>query len=259
MNITGRIRRIGDLSAHQRGQMFALMAQYYEQVDVNEFEADLSEKEWVIEVADQSTGTLLGFSTQMILTVRQPGGPVRALFSGDTIVDERIRQRNPLARLWGRLALSLIDEYAGEDLYWFLISKGYKTYRFLPLFFHEFYPCCDTPPPPRIAELIAALGRFKYSAAYDPAAGIVRAGENSCRLRPGAADVTPERLRDRHVRFFCARNPQHQRGDELCCLAPLTRANFTIAAWKAINGAPGDFADALSPAVTAGEPAGQLS
>lgn len=258
MSITGRIRWIGDLTAQQRGRMFALMTQYYDHVDLDEFETDLDEKDWVIEVADPATGELLGFSTQMVLTVPQRSGPVRALFSGDTIMDRRVRQRNPLTRLWGRLALSLIDEYAGEDLYWFLISKGYKTYRFLPLFFHEFYPCRDTPTPPRIAERIDALGHFKYPATYDPAAGIVRAGENACRLRSGAADVTSERLRDGHVAFFCARNPRHQLGDELCCLAPLTRANFTNTAWKAIDADPGDPADALSPLPT-GVPAGCLS
>ena len=41
-----------------------------------------------------------------------------------------------------------------------------------------------------------------------------------------------ERLRDPHVRFFHGRNPDHARGDELCCLAPLTRANFTPAAYR---------------------------
>jgi hypothetical protein len=42
-------------------------------------------------------------------------------------------------------------------------------------------------------------------------------------------------MNDRHVRFFVERNPGHERGDELCCLAPLTRDNFTRAAWRVIN------------------------
>ena len=52
---------------------------------------------------------------------------------------------------------------------------------------------------------------------------------------PEVADVTPERLRDPHVAFFVRRNPGHARGDELCCLAPLTRANFTPAAYRVIG------------------------
>ena len=42
--------------------------------------------------------------------------------------------------VWGGLALSLIDERPGAELYWFLIAKGYKTYRFLPVFFRSSIP-----------------------------------------------------------------------------------------------------------------------
>ena len=57
-------------------------------------------------------------------------------------------------------------------------------------------------------------------------------------MREGVADVTAERLRDRHVSFFHLGNPGHARGDELCCLAPLTRANFTPAAYRVIGPEP---------------------
>jgi hypothetical protein len=46
---------------------------------------------------------------------------------------------------------------------------------------------------------------------------------------------SPDRLRDPFVRFFVERNPGHARGDALCCLAPLTRANFTPAAYRVIG------------------------
>ena len=46
------------------------------------------------------------------------------------------------------------------------------------------------------------------------------------RLRAGIADITPERLKDPYVQFFVERDPHYHLGEELCCLAPLTRANF---------------------------------
>jgi hypothetical protein len=67
---------------------------------------------------------------------------------------------------------------------------------------------------------------------------VVRGGPGKDRLRPGVADLTPGRLRDPHVDFFARRNPGHPRGDELCCLAPLTRGNFTAAAWRVIGPEP---------------------
>jgi hypothetical protein len=235
MKLLSRLVEAATLSPEEQDQMFALMDCYYEGVERATFDADLAEKEWVILLLDPETEALCGFSTQVILDVAVAGRRVRALFSGDTIVARERWGDSALAHVWGRLALSLIDRLADAELYWFLICKGYKTYRFLPVFFHEFYPRFDVVTPACVKEVIDALGRQKYPASYDPAAGVIRAFSGKDRLRRGVADITPERLRDPHVRFFTERNPGHQDGDELCCLAPLTRANFTSAAYRVIG------------------------
>src|SRR5262249_14411664 len=152
---------------------------------------------------------LKGFSTQMLLQATVSGRSIRALFSGDTIIDSDVRRERTLLQVSGWFVRSLMSAYPDEELYWFLISKGYKTYRFLPLFFHEFYPRYDVPTPARVAAVINALASSKFPAGYDSAAGIVRAGPCSCRLRSGVADITPDRLNDPHVRFFAQRNPRH--------------------------------------------------
>jgi hypothetical protein len=125
--------------------------------------------------------------------------------------------------------------YADEPLYWFLISKGYRTYRFLPVFFREFYPRYDRPTPTPAQSLLNAFARAKFGAAFDAVQGVIVANPDGCRLRPGVADLTPGRLHDPHVRFFQERNPGHAQGDELCCLAPLTPENFTAAAHRVIG------------------------
>jgi len=66
----------------------------------------------------------------------------------------------------------------------------------------------------------------------------VRAAPGKESLRDEVAPVTPGRLADPHVRFFVERNSGHFQGDELCCLAPLTRANFTPAAFRVIGPEP---------------------
>jgi hypothetical protein len=245
MKLKGRLVPAADVSRAQRDVMFALMDRHYENVDPAAFAADLAEKDWVIQLLDAETDELCGFSTQMLLDADVAGRPVKALFSGDTIVARERWGDSALAHVWGRLALTLMDRHPGSELYWFLISKGYKTYRFLPLFFHEFYPRHGLLTPSWAREVTDALGRRKFPDAYDPTAGVVRAGPGKDRLREGIAEITTERLRDPHVRFFVEHNPGHPRGDELCCLAPLTRANFTPAAYRVIGpepavlGAPG--------------------
>lgn len=222
----------------QREGMFRLLERYYENVTKADFLADLAEKQWVIVLSEPGTEELCGFSTQMLMRVTVDDVPIRALFSGDTVVAREHWGDRALAHAWGRLALSLIDQQDPEELYWFLISKGYKTYRFLPLFFHEFYPRYDALTPDWADRLIHGLAGHKYPQAYDPAAGIIRAGTQKDRLRTGIADLTAERLRDPHVRYFAERNPGHRLGDELCCLATLTRANFTAAAYRVIGREP---------------------
>lgn len=238
MKLTGRLVRMSDVTSEQRDAMFALMERYYENVKRVNFEADLDEKHWIIQVHDAQTGKLCGFSTQMLLDVEVEGRPVKALFSGDTIVARDYWGDSTLAQVGGRLALSLLEAFPEAELYWFLISKGYKTYRFLPVFFHEFYPRPETPTPAWAWAIVDALGRSKYPTSYDPATGIVRASPSADRLRAGVADITRERLRDPAVRFFVERNPGYARGDELCCLAALTRANFTPAAYRVLGQVP---------------------
>jgi hypothetical protein len=86
--------------------------------------------------------------------------------------------------------------------------------------------------------VISALARSRYPKEYDAGAGVIKATSTQYRLREGIADITRERLLDPHVQFFQTRNPGHGRGDELCCLAPLTRANFTRAAYRVIGPEP---------------------
>jgi len=238
MKLTGRLVGLHELTDEQRDTMFALMQRYYDNVARANFEADLAEKRWIIQVYDALTGELCGFSTQMLLDIEVQGRPIKALFSGDTIVARDYWGDSTLAQVGGRLALSLMDAYPEAELYWFLISKGYKTYRFLPVFFHEFYPRPETPTPAWARAIVDALGRFKYPTAYDPTTGIVRASPRADRLRGGVADITHERLRDPAVRFFVEHNPGYARGDELCCLAALTRANFTPAAYRVLSQVP---------------------
>lgn len=239
MKSTGQLVRVTDITPYQRNEMFALMDGYYEQVTRSAFEADLDEKQWGILLLEEGTGRVLGFSTQLILQLRVDDRPIRALFSGDTIIDRNAWGQQNLFQISGWLLRWMIDTYPHDELYWYLISKGYKTYRFLPLFFHEYYPCYDEATPAQIAAVIDALSLSRFPDNYDREAGIVKANEKSgCRLRPGVADITTERLRDPHIRFFDNRNPGHARGDELCCIAPLSLTNFTRVAYRAMGPHP---------------------
>ena len=178
MKTSGRFVDICDLSSDDRRQMLQLMERHYLNVVPAEFETDLTEKQWVIQVRGPH-GELCGFSTQMVLDFEVEGHPMKALFSGDTIIDQRYWGDSALMRAGGQLAISLIDRYPEAELFWFLISQGYKTYRFLPVFFREFYPRYDASTPASVRAVIDVLAKDKFPSRYDAVAGIVPHGRKA--------------------------------------------------------------------------------
>lgn len=221
------------LPAADRESMLELHTRYFSHVRRDRFLADLAEKDWVIRLSD--AGRLAGFSTQRLLTIRHRERDRFVLFSGDTIVDRAYWGEHQLAGAFGHLVLRLMREHGEDDLFWFLITKGYRTYRFLPVFFNRFWP---TPAPPGGGdrpELLDVVARARYGAAFDEARGVIAAADDSDRLRPELCDVPPSRRQDVFVRFFLARNPGFPRGDELACLAALRRDNLNRHAWRVID------------------------
>ena len=62
--------------------------------------------------------------------------------SGDTIVERTWWGSPALARTWVRAVRQLAPE-TSREVYWLLLTSGFRTYRFLPVFFRNFYPRYD--------------------------------------------------------------------------------------------------------------------
>lgn len=207
------------LTRRDRDAMFALYTAYFATADRITFERDLAEKEWVILLCDDD-GTIEGFSTLMRLRL----GGATVFFSGDTIVARHRWGSLDLPRLWARHVFAEAD----ADTYWFLISSGWRTYRFLPLFFREFYPRDAAMKP-----LLDTIARAKFGEAYDARTGVIRLA-TPAPLREGVSN--PEaRMSNPHVRFFVEANPGHADGDELACLVRVAVDNLTPAGLRMIG------------------------
>jgi hypothetical protein len=228
------VHDIGDLRPGDRDDMFRLMQRNYENVRRRKFEDDLDAKRWAIVVRTPSL-KLVGFSTQVVLDARIGGARVYALYSGDTVVDREHWGDPALAHAWGNFALRLIEGFSAETLYWFLTSKGFRTYRYLPLFFRFYCPRIGISTPRMEQLVIDSLGRQVGGQHYDANESIIRAADGKDFVRSELGDPGLRLLSNPHVRFFVERNPGFEQGDELCCLAPLTRENFTRAAYRVIH------------------------
>ena len=216
----------GPVREELRLQMFELFARHYEDVTFDVFARDLGEKEHVILLRDDA-GTLRGFTTVRTYDLQAGGEPLRLLFSGDTIIEEGWWGDQALGRAWCELA-GAIRAQSPLPLHWLLLSKGHRTYLYLPFFFHEFFPRHDAPTPVRERAIIDAFAGAKYGREYDPQRGIVVFANPPGRLREDLAGVGEHRLRNEHVRFFLEANPRYAEGHELVCLARLEAANLKL-------------------------------
>jgi hypothetical protein len=222
------------LSLKDRITMYGLYNQYYGGCDFNLFSQDLQEKDFVI-LLRNSSGKICGFTTLMIIEFRHNGVEKIALFSGDTIIHRDYWGSQALSLSWCRLAGIIKAQHPDTPLYWFLIVKGYRTYRYLPLFAKIFYPTWRSRTPQDIQEMMDLLATRKFGDAYIRSKGIIQFENSHGHLNGDWADIPDRVSAHPDVQFFLEKNPGYTNGDELVCLTELTENNLRSYALRAFK------------------------
>ena len=218
--MTGKMVPLADITEADITAMYALMEQYYEQTDAETFRRDMAAKDYVLTLRDE--GEIVGFSTQKVLTVEVDGKGVSGVFSGDTIIRRDHWGEQELFRIWSQFWFPYARNF--DEFWWFLICKGYKTYRILPTFWEEFYPTFCRETPAHEQAVMDAYAKALYPDEYEPSSGVIVYRHEKDRLRPGVADADEHRLKNKDIAYFCERNPGWQQGNDLVCLARMDTA-----------------------------------
>jgi hypothetical protein len=213
------------LSEVDKSAMRDLLQSQFEGVTACSFDGDLAEKSWAILLKDDA-GALTAFTTLDLYASRFQGRLVWVVYSGDTVVHPSNWHSHSLMQAWWPCILALQNAHDAKPLYWMLISSGFRTYRYLPAFAHEFYPRVGHPTPPEMQALMDHLAVERFASGYDGVNGIVRP-RAIYPLRSDLAAIPQERLTDPDITFFLERNPGHAEGEELMCLAEVTPENLT--------------------------------
>lgn len=208
--------------------MRGLLMEHFDGVEEGQFAADLAEKSHVLRV--WKGDELVGFST--LLAYRREG--VNILYSGDTIMSPTCWNSPVLARGWIAMVLDLQEAMPPGRCLWLLLSAGFRTYRFLPVFWRRFWPRHDEAMPAEMMALSDAIALERFGDAFDADAGVVRFPRPH-RLRDDLAEVPEWRGDDPHIGFFLKANPGWRAGDELVCLTEIDPSNLTRAGWRMVR------------------------
>ena len=214
---TSRVLEVAHLTSLQIEEMFALMLESYEGVLRNTFVRDLQQKDFVL-LLEQGQ-EIIGFTTIQTYTEIWKQKICHIVFSGDTIVKASFRH-NPL--IWMSFGRWMLEYSYGKNLFWFLISKSFRTYRYLIQNFKEFYPSIQGQDL-EMKGLATKLAKNKYPHQFDEKTMVIKAKVGSQYLKH---DQQPHyRASDQEI-YYYEMNPGFMAGDELVCLTHFREGNL---------------------------------
>ena len=214
---------VADLSTADIGRMAALYLDHYDGSSPAIFHHDLEGKdEAILLFAD---GGLVGFTTLKTFGVEWQGKPVRIVYSGDTIVTRAHWGQQQLPFAWISRIGGIKHQRPDVALYWMLLVKGHRTFKYLSVFGKSFFPHWEIDRSD-LKPLADRLAGDMFGAAYNRDSGVVEFPESRGHLRDDLALPSPEEMDKPGTRYFLQVNPGYRRGHELVCLCELELANM---------------------------------
>jgi len=210
------------LSSLEIERMYAIFSKYYINHNREQFTSDLFEKDLVILLRDSEQKTIQGFSTLLKVDLNPFGYNATGIYSGDTVLEKEY---------WGNKALGVaflkylwLEKVKNpiRPVYWFLISKGYKTYLLMANNFKTYFPCVETATPTHYKKLMDNFYGHRFSKNYKPEQGTIEFDHTACSLKEKVAEISEDLFKNKKIKFFAKLNPHWDRGDELACVAEMT-------------------------------------
>ena len=199
-----------ELSVVNKAEMFRLLTQHFDGVTPEQFARDLAEKNLALLL--ERDESIVGFSTLQAYTTTFEGETINVIYSGDTIVTPGAWGTTALPRAWVAAVEALRARLPAVRCFWLLLTSGFRTYRFLPVFWREFFPRFDTDMPDNTRRMLNQLATERFGSQFHPEFGVVRF-TNPQQLKNGLEEIPDGRSRDPHVSYFLSRNPGHINGE----------------------------------------------
>ncbi|TGM81957.1 hypothetical protein EHR01_03990 [Leptospira mtsangambouensis] len=222
LNLNCEIVEPTDLSESQINQMYDLMVKNYTGMNLFYFQADLKEKTKILLFYNDQS--IEGFTSLKINTMELDNQTIQIAYSGDTVLAKEFRGSLAIPIYWGKFMLKVSE--GKYPLYWLLTSKGFRTYRYLSVFFKDFFP-----KPEGSYEDLKLLRNLisiqNFGDDFDPTKGILKRKTNIQTIIEIESDKKAiENSKDPYIKFFASANPNYVLGEELVCIAKFSKDNI---------------------------------
>jgi len=222
--LSNQLIPIGQLSSVQRTRMYDLFAANYDKTSEQQFFDDLSNKQFILLLTDE-VNIIQGFSTVGVNPKGCGTADYNILFSGDTIISPEHWGTQELAKGFTETVGKLVASDEEKDWYWFLMSKGHRTYMYLAIFFEAYYPHVKEGHP-KLKQILDKVAFTLFGNYWKPEADLIVFPESMGELSSELAQGTFDKQKNKHVAFFLEKNPRFYKGEELACITPLHLENF---------------------------------
>lgn len=214
----GRYLNIEQINDSQLKSMYSIYEQYYYNTQFSIFKDDFNKKSGAILIFHPKTQQIVGFSTITVQHFYLKGKDYTVLFSGDTVIEKEFWGTRALQSTMLKLILKLRVQYPFNELYWLLISKGYKTYLLLANNYYTYYPNLEGENQ-HLASIVQHYCQTFFPEYYDLNTGLLNFGDDYQPLKGDVAPITDEmRAKNPKIKFFEQQNPTWPAGTELPCI-----------------------------------------
>lgn len=220
-NVT--ILPIQELAKQDLESITDLYLRHYDGCNRETMQIDLASKSEILLVFHAKR--IVGFTAFEFYTRNWNGKKINIVFSGDTVVEIKHWGQQALAFNWLMRMGQFKSLQPDVPLYWFLIVKGHRTFRYLDVFSRSYFPHWSEYRP-MLKKLAEYLAIDKFPRFFNPHSGVIEFPEYKGYLTSSLAFPREKDLSSQAVRFFLQSNPGYRQGHELVCLCELSVDNL---------------------------------
>jgi hypothetical protein len=212
--------------------MHNVFVKYYYNADYKTFVKDLKKKTGAILIKKIDDGTIVGFSTIGLIEKEINQQKCMGIFSGDTVIEKEYWGLPNLQTAFLRFMIKTRIKHPFVNFYWFLISKGYKTYLLMANNWADYYPRYNHRDDDKRKAIVKTFSNHLFEGFYDEQTGLLKFGEGYQKLKEGVAEIDDD-LKQKYpkISFFEEVNPTWREGTELPCLGDIS---WSFLLWRPI-------------------------